>query len=78
MVKDLNGRELGPGFGQRKNGQYYARFGTRKTLCSIDLQELREKYNTAVYENRKKMNIVDDGTTLDDFLIYGLMNTNIK
>ena len=71
MGKDLNGRELGPGFGQRKNGQYYARFenrfGTRKTLYSMDLQELRDKYNTAVYENRKKMNIVDDGTTLDDF-----------
>ncbi len=42
MGKDLNGRELGPGFGQRKNGQYYARFenrfGTRKTLYSMDLQ----------------------------------------
>ena len=42
LGKDLNGRELGPGFGQRKNGQYYARFenrfGTRKTLYSMDLQ----------------------------------------
>lgn len=71
MGKDLNGRELGPGFGQRKSGQYYARFenrfGTRQTLYSMDLQELRDKYNTAVYENKKKMNVVDDGTTLDDF-----------
>lgn len=71
MGKDINGRELGPGFGQRKNGQYYARFenrfGTRQTLYSMDLQELRDKYNTAVYENKKKMNVVDDGTTLDDF-----------
>ncbi|GFI17999.1 transposase from transposon Tn916 [Lachnospiraceae bacterium] len=71
MGKDLYGRELGPGFGQRKNGQYYARFenrfGTRQTLYSTDLLELRDKYNTAVYENKKKMNVVDDGTTLDDF-----------
>lgn len=71
MGKDLYGRELGPGFGQRKNGQYYARFengfGTRQTIYSADLQELRDKYNTAVYENKKKMNVVDDGTTLDDF-----------
>lgn len=71
MGKDLYGRELGPGFGQRKNGQYYARFenrfGTRQTIYSANLQELRDKYNTAVYENKKKMNVVDDGTTLDDF-----------
>lgn len=71
MGKDLHGRELGPGFGQRKNGQYYARFenrfGVRQTLYSVDLQELRDKYNTAVYENKKRMNVVDDGTTLDDF-----------
>lgn len=71
MGKDINGRELSPGFGQRKNGQYYARFenrfGTRQTLYSMDLQELRDKYNMAVYENKKKMNVVDDGTTLDDF-----------
>lgn len=71
MGKDLHGKELGPGFGQRKNGQYYARFenrfGARQTIYSIDLQELRDKYNTAVYENKKKMNVVDDGTTLDDF-----------
>lgn len=71
MGKDLYGRELGPGFGQRKNGQYYARFenrfGTRQTIYSVDLQELRDKYNTAVYENKKNMNVVNDGTTLDDF-----------
>lgn len=71
MGKDLHGKELGPGFGQRKNGQYYARFenrfGVRQTIYSVDLQELRDKYNTAVYENKKKMNIVDDGTTLDEF-----------
>lgn len=71
MGKDLYGRELGPGFGQRKNGQYYARFdnrfGVRQTLYSTDLLELRDRYNTAVYENKKKMNVVDDGTTLDDF-----------
>ena len=71
MGKDLYGKELGPGFGQRKNGQYYARFenrfGIRQTLYSVDLQELRDKYNTAVYENKKKMNVVDDGTTLDEF-----------
>jgi len=71
MGKDLFGRELGPGFGQRKDGQYYARFenrfGTRQTLYSTDLQELRDRYNTAVYENKKKMNVVNDGTTLDEF-----------
>lgn len=71
MGKDLYGKELGPGFGQRKNGQYYARFenrfGVRQTIYSMDLQELRDKYNTAVYENKKKMNVVDDGTTLDEF-----------
>lgn len=71
MGKDLNGKELCPGFGQRRNKQYYARFenrfGRRQTLYSKDLHELRDKYNTAVYEDKKKLNVVDNGTTLDDF-----------
>lgn len=48
-------------------GKEVYRYGKRQTLYSMDLQELRDKYNTAVYENKKKMNVVDDGTTLDDF-----------
>lgn len=71
MGKDLIGKELGEGFGQRKNGLYYARFqnrfGVRQTIYKVDLQELRRNYNTAVYENNKKMNVVNDGTTLDKF-----------
>lgn len=71
MGKDLHGRELGPGFGQRKNGQYYARFENRfcvrQTIYSVDIQELRDKYNTAVYENKKKMNVLDDKIVLDEY-----------
>ena len=71
MGKDLNGKELGTGISQRKNGMYQARyvdrFGNRKTIYDKNLRELKNKLNTGVYEDKKQINIVDEKTTLDEW-----------
>ena len=52
MGKDLNGKELGAGFTQRKNGSYTYRFkdrfGNRKSIYSVSISELRQKARDAV------------------------------
>ncbi len=71
MGKDLNGKELGTGISQRKNGMYQARyvdrFGNRKTIYDKNLRELKNNLNTGVYEDKKQINIVDEKTTLDEW-----------
>ena len=71
MGKDLNGKELGIGISQRKNGIYQARyvdrFGNRKTIYDKNLRELKNKLNSSIYEDKKKLNVVDEGTTLDEW-----------
>ena len=71
MGKDLNGKELGTGISQRKNGMYQARyvdrFRNRKTIYDKNLRELKNKLNTGVYEDKKQINIVDEKTTLDEW-----------
>ena len=55
MGKDLNGKELGEGISQRKDGVYHARyvnrFGKRVSLYDSSLPKLRKAYKQAVAEN---------------------------
>ena len=61
MGKDLNGKELGQGIVQRKNGRYDARFvdrfGKRVSVSGNDLKDVKRRYNEALYENEKQINI---------------------
>lgn len=69
MGKDLKGKELGEGLSQRKDGTYCARFvnrfGKRQCLYNSNLKELKAALQDALYENKNKLNIVDDTITLD-------------
>lgn len=61
MGKDLKGKELGHGICQRKNGRYDARFvdrfGKRQSISGKDLKDVKRRYNEALYENEKQINI---------------------
>ena len=61
MGKDLKGKELGAGICQRKNGRYDARFtdrfGKRQSISGKDLKDVKRRYNEALYENEKQINI---------------------
>ena len=61
MGKDLNGKELGQGIVQRKTGRYDARFvdrfGKRVSISGNDLKDVKRRYNEALYENEKQINI---------------------
>ncbi len=64
MGKDLNGKEIGHGIVQRKNGRYEARyvdrFGKRVSVSGVDLKDVKKRYNEAIYENEKEINIKKD------------------
>ncbi|MCI7106387.1 MAG: site-specific integrase [Agathobacter sp.] len=64
MGKDLNGKEIGAGIVQRKNGRYEARFvdrfGKRISFSGFDLKDVKKRYNEAIYENEKEINIKKD------------------
>lgn len=70
MGKGLDGKELGEGIIQRKNGRYEAgytdRFGNRKTISGNVLKDVKKRFNEAVYENDKEINIRCD-MKLDDW-----------
>lgn len=61
MGKDLKGKELGHGICHRKNGRYDARFvdrfGKRQSISGKDLKDVKRRYNEALYENEKQINI---------------------
>ena len=61
MGKDLKGKELGHGICKRKNGRYDARFvdrfGKRQSISGKDLKDVKRRYNEALYENEKQINI---------------------
>lgn len=61
MGKDLKGKELGHGICPRKNGRYDARFvdrfGKRQSISGKDLKDVKRRYNEALYENEKQINI---------------------
>lgn len=58
MGKDSNGKELGKGIRQNKNGRYEARyidrFGNRKSVYGTSKVEIRNKLQAALKENAQK------------------------
>ena len=71
MGKDLNGKELGEGLCQIKDGRYLGRYtdyyGKRKSIYGKKLKEVKEKLNKAIYEDRLYHNRADSGRmTLDE------------
>lgn len=76
MGKDLKGKELGEFLSQRKDGVYCARFtdrfGKRKCIYNKNLRQLKIALNNAIFEDKNKMNIVDNKTTLDEWYLTWL------
>ena len=70
MGKDLNGKELGKGIIQKSNGRYEARFnnrfGKRISISGTNLKDVKKRYNEAIYEDEKEINIRDN-IKLDDW-----------
>lgn len=64
MGKNLEGKEIGHGIIQKKDGRYEARyvdrFGKRKSISGHDLKDVKRRFNEAVYENEQEINIKDD------------------
>ena len=71
MDKSLNGKELGNGISQRKDGLYQARFinrfGKRQTIYAKTLNEVRHKLRTEQYNDEKAINVVDKNMTLNEW-----------
>ena len=69
MGKSLNGKELGVGITQRKDGLYQARFinrfGKRQTLYARTFSEINKKLRDEQYNDEKQLNLVSSGLTLD-------------
>lgn len=63
MGKDLNGKELGKGIIQKQNGRYEARFqnrfGKRISISGNNLKDVKKRFNEAIYEDEKEINIRD-------------------
>lgn len=64
MGKDLKGKELGHGIIQKKSGRYEARyvnrFGKRISISGNDLKDVKKRFNEAIYEDEKEINIKDN------------------
>ena len=64
LGKNLNGKELGHGIIQKKDGRYEARyidrFGKRKSISGYDLKDVKKRLNESIYENEKEINITDN------------------
>jgi len=71
MGKDLKGKELGIGIRQLKDGRYCGRFtdrfGKRQEFKDKSLVVVRDWYNTATYEDKMKLNVIDKSITLNDW-----------
>ena len=71
MGKSLNGKELGKGISQRKDGLYQGRFtnrfGKKQTVYGNTLNEVRKKLREAQYEDEKCLNVVTKDITLDEW-----------
>lgn len=71
MGKSLNGKELGVGFSQRKDGLYQARFtnrfGQRETLYNKNLNSLRLQMRKALAANDGALNPIKNSMTLDEW-----------
>ena len=66
MGKSLNGKELGKGLSQRKDGLYQGRFvnrfGKKQTVYAKTLNEVRQKLRNEQYEDEKALNVVAKDT----------------
>ncbi len=71
MGKSLNGKELGKGITQRKDGIYQARFtnrfGKRQTLYASTVTEITKKLRDEQFYDEKQINVVDTSMTLDEW-----------
>lgn len=71
MGKSLNGKELGKGLSQRKDGLYQGRFvnrfGKKQTVYAKTLNEVRQKLRNEQYEDEKALNVVAKDVTLDEW-----------
>ena len=70
MGKNLKGKEIGQGIIQKANGRYEARytdrFGKRRSISGHDLKDIKKRYNEAIYENDKEVNLREN-IKLDDW-----------
>lgn len=75
MGKSLNGKELGKGLSQRKDGLYQGRFvnrfGKKQTVYAKTLNEVRQKLRNEQYEDEKALNVVAKDVTLDEWYESG-------
>lgn len=80
MGKSLNGKELGRGISQRKDGLYQARFvnrfGKRETIYAKTYNEIRNRLRVDQYEDDKKLNVVNKDMVLDEW--YEIWITTCK
>ena len=71
MGKALNGKELGKGITQRKDGLYQARFinrfGKRQTLYAKTVTEITRKLRDEQYYDAKQINVIDSTMTLNEW-----------
>ena len=71
MGKSLNGKELGKGISQRKDGLYQARFinrfGKRETIYANSLNDIRQQLRNKQYEDEKAINVITKEMTLDEW-----------
>lgn len=71
MGKSLNGKELGKGITQRKDGKYQARFvnrfGKRQTIYADTPTEISKKLRTELYKDDNQSNVLRNATTLDEW-----------
>ena len=71
MGKSLNGKELGKGISQRKDGLYQARFtnrfGKRQTLYAPTISEITKKLRDEQFYDEKQVNVVSTSMTLDEW-----------
>ncbi|SEW31580.1 site-specific integrase [[Clostridium] fimetarium] len=69
MGLDLNGKELGPGIVQRKDGKYQARYtdkqSKRKSIYSKSLKEIKKSLGDAIYEEEHGINGDRSSLTVD-------------
>ncbi|MCD7864330.1 MAG: site-specific integrase [Lachnospiraceae bacterium] len=71
MGKSLNGKELGRGITQRKDGLYQARFinrfGKRQTIYAKTYSDVTKKLRDEQYEDERQLNVIDSNMTLDEW-----------
>ena len=71
MGKALNGKELGKGITQRKDGLYQARFtnrfGKRQTIYAKTITEITRKLRDEQYRDERQINVVEPSMTLNEW-----------